>query len=158
MTHSESRIFNNSGGANTYGLEFEFKYQVIEDLDLNINYAYLNINPKGASNDQFIVMAPTHQVYAAINWNFLPNWSANLRSNSIIGRKRASADTRHSIKDYTKLDFTLKTKQILGAVDLTFKIDNLLDSNIREPSIDEIIPGDYPLDGRTFMGIVSIRF
>jgi len=158
VTHSESRIFNNAGGANTYGLEFEFKYQIIEDLDLNINYAYLNINSKGVSNDQFIVTAPTHQVYAAINWSFLPNWSANLRSNSIIGRKRANADTRHSISDYTKLDFTLKNKQILGSVDLTFKIDNLLDSNIREPSIDEIVPGDYPLDSRTFMGIVSMKF
>ncbi len=158
VTNSESRIFNNAGGANTYGLEFEFKYQVIEGLDLNINYAYLSIDPKSKNNDQFRVTAPTHQVYAAINWDFLPNWSVNIRTNSVIGRKRANADTRHSIKDYTKFDFTLKTKQIMGKVDVTFKIENLMDANIREPSINEIIPGDYPLDGRTFMGIVSTQF
>jgi iron complex outermembrane receptor protein len=159
LTQSETRQFANSRGVNTYGLELDFNYQLLDSLSLDINYTYLKMNPKSPLNDQFIITAPQHQIYAAINWDFAPNWSANIRSNSVLGRKRSAVDARQPIKDYTQLDFTLQGKQILGYLDVTFKINNFLDANVREPSVDQnAIPGDYPLDGRSFTGIVSMRF
>lgn len=159
QSQSENRIFNNSEGTNAYGLEFDLSYQILDNLELDINYTYLKLNPKNQTSDQFIITAPSHQVYAAINWGFAPNWSANIRSTSILGRKRSSKDTRPSIKDYTQLDFALHGKHILGYFDGTLKINNFLDTNVREPSLDgNAIPGDYPLDGRSFTGIVSMKF
>jgi len=159
LTQAESRMFVNSKGANTYGLEFDFNYQITHDLMLDINYSHLNINPKDDKSDQFIVAAPRHQIFAALNWNFVPNWSANLRSTSVIDRERSSLDSREKIKNYTKVDFSLVGKDIFNAFDITFKIDNILDSNIREPSIDHrSIPGDYPMESRMFTGMVSMKF
>jgi iron complex outermembrane receptor protein len=159
VLNSESRVFHNSGKTNAYGLEFDFNYNLIKNITLNINYSYLNLDATGGVNEQFIITAPTHQLYASINWDILPNWSANIKSNSVIGRKRVGVDTREAISDYTKVDIALRSKEFLESpFDLTFKIENLFDENVREPSISEVIPGDYPLDGRTFMGIISTNF
>lgn len=156
---SDARIYKNTEGDNTYGLEFDFEYQVTDTLKFNFNYTFLDVNPKDLLlDDSFVVSAPKHQTYASINWEFSPNWSVNLRSTSVLGRKRAAADTRVDVKDYTKLDFTLRTKQILGILNIAFKIDNLLDSDIREPSINDFIPGDYSLGDRAFMGILSVDY
>jgi iron complex outermembrane receptor protein len=156
---SASGNFSNTEGVNTYGLELDFEYQVTDTLKFNFNYTFLDLNPKDSMPDYlFVVSAPEHQTYASINWEFSPNWSANLRSTSVIGRKRAGIDTRGDVKDYTQIDFTLSRKQVLGILNLTFKIDNLLDSDIREPSINDFIPEDYPLEGRTFMGILSVDY
>ena len=156
---SESRVFVNSEGVETYGVEFDFGYKINDNLKLDINYAYLSLNPKNDQRDDFIITVPRHQVYAAINWEFVPHWSTNIRSTSVIGRDRSTSDVRTSIDDYTKLDFTLRGEKVIGNLDLTFKINNLLDTDIRDPSIDGIsIPGDYPLDDRSYMGIVSVKF
>jgi iron complex outermembrane receptor protein len=159
LTQAESRRFVNSNGANTYGLEFDLNYPITRKIMFNMNYAFLDINPKNNKVDQFIIAAPRHQFFAAINWNFIPHWSTNLRSTSVIDRKRSSLDNRSKLKDYTKVDFTLVGKDLLNVFDLTFKINNVFDSNIREPSVDyKSIPGDYPLDDRTFLGMISINF
>jgi iron complex outermembrane receptor protein len=153
------RSFINAKGVKAYGLEFELIYQLFDDLEFSANYAYLKSNPKSQTTDLLNITSPRHQVYAAINWNFAPNWSANIRSTSILGRKRSSIDSRPSIKDYTQLNFVLHGKHILGNFDVTFKINNFLDANVREPSLDDkAIPGDYPLDGRSFTGIISMKF
>jgi iron complex outermembrane receptor protein len=159
LSQSENRIFNNTDGANTYGLETKLFYQLFKNLNLNINYTYLQINAESTTNDQFIITSPKHQVYAEVNWSFLPSWSANLRSTTILRRKRATKDVRNSIKDYTQLDFTLSGVNVVKNMDMTFKINNLLDANVRDPSLDgSAIPFDYPLDGRSFMGILSMKF
>ena len=158
-TQSENRIFKNSEGVNAYGLEVELDYQLLDNITIDMSYAYLKMNPKGTSNSEVIIYAPTHQVYAAINWEFLPNWSLNLRSKSILGRKRSFNDNRTSIKDYTQVDFTLQSRNILNYFNVTFKINNLLDANVREPSLDGgAIPNDFPIEGRTFMGLISAKF
>jgi len=47
---------------------------------------------------------------------------------------------------------------VLGYFDLTFKVNNLLGANVRYPSTDGTsIPGDYPINDRTFMGIISVK-
>jgi outer membrane receptor for ferrienterochelin and colicin len=159
LSQSESRIFNNSQGANTYGLETELSYQILDNLNFNVNYTYLNINPNSPVNDQFIITAPRHEVYAEINWEFFPDWFADLRSTSVLGRERATQDSRDPIKNYTQLDFTLRSLNIADHLDLTFNIKNLLDADVRDPSIDgNAIPYDFPLAGRSFMGIVAVKF
>jgi len=157
-TQSESHVFINSEGANTYGVEVDANYQVLENLTVDMNYTYLKIDPKNTAKDVFIITAPAHQVFAAINWEFIPNWSTNLRSTSIIGRERSSLDSRSAIADYTLLDFTLRGQKVLGYFDLTFKVNNLLGANVRYPSTDGTsIPGDYPINDRTFMGMISVK-
>ena len=159
LSQSESRIFNNSQGANTYGLETELSYQILDNLNFNVNYTYLNINPNSPVNDQFIITAPRHEVFAEINWEFFPDWSANLRSTSVLGRQRATQDLREPIKNYTQLDFTLRSVNIADHLDLTFNIKNLLDADVRDPSLDgNAIPYDFPLAGRSFMGLVAVKF
>ncbi len=156
---SESRAFKNSSGANTYGIELEFNYKINNDLEFDLNYSYISLNPKNDREDVFTISVPRQKIYAAINWEFIPRWSINLRSTSVIGRDRSISDKRSPIDDYTKLDFTLRGKKVIGGLDITFKINNLLNADIRDPSIDELsIPNDYPLEDRAFVGIISYRF
>ena len=158
ITQSETRRFTNSDGSNTFGLELVLDYSITNNLELDFNYTLLDINPVNSNTDRIIITAPRHQLYAEINWRFTPIWSANINSNSVIDRKRSSNDKRKRIKNYTKVNFSLTGKSLFNTFDLTFKINNLLNNDIREPSIQNTIPNDYPLSSRSYMGILSMNF
>jgi outer membrane receptor protein involved in Fe transport len=80
-----------------------------------------------------------------------------MQLNWVADRKRAEDDPRNEINDYTLVDFILQSTDILKNLDLKFTVFNALDEKAKEPSPYDsaapngaLIPGDYPLSGRSY--------
>lgn len=98
-TSNGLRTFENSAGADGYGVEWISNYHFNEQLSLDLNYTFLELKPKSDNNDSFVVSAPRHDIFAQINWRLMRGWHFNLRSDWILDRQRASADSRGPIDD-----------------------------------------------------------
>ena len=158
-TADNFRTFTNTEGAEGYGFEFISKYAFNEQLSVDLNYTFLTLEPKSNTNDSFIVAAPEHDIFAQLNWEFYRNWHVNLRSDWILGRQRASGDQRDAIDDYVLVGMALRRENLFGGLSLTFKADNLFDVQARQPSINGLdIPGDYPVAGISFTGLMEYKF
>ncbi|MGH8604714.1 MAG: TonB-dependent receptor domain-containing protein, partial [Gammaproteobacteria bacterium] len=149
--------FVNGGNQSGYGFEWEFGVDITSNIGLRWNYAYQN-----ASVDEENVnirFAPTHQVYAEANWQFAPDWKLNVNVNSVLDRNRPTTDPRPPVEDYSIVNITLRSEDIVKQLDLAFSARNLFDEDAREPS-DSLtsIPFDIPLPGRSFYGELRFQF
>ena len=158
-TNNSLRTFENSAGAYGYGVELITNYRFNEQLSFDLNYTFLELDPKSDSNDSFVIGAPQHDIFAQINLRLMSDWHFNLRSNWILDRQRASTDRREPIDDYVLVGLTLRRDNLLDGLGLTFKVDNLFDVNAGHPSINgQDVPDDYPIAGISFTGIVEFKF
>lgn len=158
-TNTTLRTFENSAGAEGYGFELINQYHFNEQLAFDLNYTFLQLNPKSDSTDSFIIAAPQHDIFAQINWQFLKGWHVNVRSDWILGRQRASTDLRTPLDDYVMVGLALRRDNLLDGLGLTFKVDNVLDVKASHPSINgQGIPFDYPIAGIAFTGLVEYKF
>ena len=137
------------------GFELEMDWQITDAVRLWANYAYQRA--KDSDTGQLVPDAPGMQFYAEAFWTFQPEWSLDAQFNWVGNRHRAAGDTRPEIADYTKVDLTLRRKNIAGHWDLALAVRNLFDADIREPS-DGQIPNDYPMEGRSIFGEVRYTF
>lgn len=145
-------------GMNLYGLggEIWLTRHLSDNLALTASYSF----QKAWENktDQVYGMAPNHMVFAEANWAFLPGWNFNARLKWVGERKRAPGDPRKPLDSYTLVSLALQ-KELLPGTRLTFTVRNLLDADAREPSNSpSALPGDVPLPGRSFLGLVDLSF
>jgi outer membrane receptor for ferrienterochelin and colicins len=153
------RTFENSAGANGYGFELITAYRFNEQLSFDVNYTFLQLDPRSDSNDSFVVGAPQHDIFTQINWAFIKDWHVNLSSDWILGRQRATSDRRAAIDDYVLVNLALRRDNLLDGLGLTFKVNNLFDVEASHPSINgTAVPYDYPIAGIAFMGQVEMSF
>ena len=66
-TNNSLRTFENSAGAYGYGVELITNYRFNEQLSFDLNYTFLELDPKSDSNDSFVIGAPQHDIFAQIN-------------------------------------------------------------------------------------------
>ncbi|MDO8941076.1 MAG: TonB-dependent receptor [Methylicorpusculum sp.] len=144
--------FNNKT-INGVGLETEGKYQVNEALSLTLNYSYHGLPDQNGTG-----LMPEHMVKSLINWEFTQNWLLGSQLNWIGERNRPKSDPRSNLSDYFIVGLTLSTK-IAKPLELTFRANNVLGTHAKEPSLNpELLPGDVPVNDRSFLGQVSWRF
>jgi iron complex outermembrane receptor protein len=150
-----ARVAENAGQQEGYGLEWEAQWHITDTWSLNGNYAWLRAEDKTTNND--VADVPRQQVYLQNRWEFIRNWNFNTQVSWIADRKRAQGDPRSAIDDYTLVDMLVEGKNVLPNLDVTFSVFNLFDGDAREPSSYDptapegaLIPGDYPLAGRSF--------
>jgi len=153
----------NIGSQKGSGFELEANWHVSSRLQLRSFYAFQNAEDGATGKD--VPNAPQQQFYASAHWGFLPQWFLGTQVKWIADRKRAPADIRNEISDYTMVDLTLRRHKILPNMDLALSARNLLDEDAREPSFFDpnnsqgaVIAADYPLAGRSFYGEVNFHF
>jgi outer membrane receptor for ferrienterochelin and colicins len=137
------------------GFEVEANWQVTDTFRLRGNFAYQRSKDK--ETKQHVADAPGKQLYLNPHWEFLPEWSLDGQLFWIADRKRAVGDTRPKIDDYTKVDLTLRRKNIVEHWDCALAIRNLFDEDIREPS-QAVIPNDFPMESRSVWAEVRYAF
>ncbi|GAB4346513.1 MAG: hypothetical protein Kow0089_23910 [Desulfobulbaceae bacterium] len=137
------------------GFEVEATWHVVDSLILSANLAYQR--SKNKNTDEIVPDTPTWQFYAEADWDFLPHWSLNGQYFWIGDRRRASGDPRPEIEDYDLVNLTLRKTDIANHWDAALAVRNLFDADVREPSPYDpsapggaFIPGDYPMEGRSF--------
>jgi iron complex outermembrane receptor protein len=145
----------NTGSQTGYGLEIEADWRIAHKLRLSGHYAFQRSSNEDADSESAI--APHHQGYLRAGWDFYPNWSFNAELNWIGERQRVAGDPRSKLDGYTIVDLTLRRMRIATRLELSFSVRNLFDQDAREPSpadltipAGSLIPGDFPLPGRSF--------
>ncbi len=137
----------NTGEQDGYGFEYELLWKVSREFTLRGNFAWQR--SKDEATDTDAGYAPGHQLYVRGDWRFAPEWNFDTQINYVADRERAAGDTRPKIDDYTSVDITLRHTSSKGW-GLAFIVKNLLDADLREPSLAPgYIADDLPLAGRS---------
>ena len=150
-----SATFQNSGNQHGYGGEFEWQWQIIDDLRFSGNYAWQNARNSQTHNR--VTYVPEHHVYAQLDWQFMPKWSIQPQINWIGGRVAPVTDTRN-LSDFQTVDMTLRGKEFFGHLNLAASVRNVLNAhNNFEPAANSY-PQNIPWSGRMFYFEASVKF
>ena len=141
------------------GAEFAATYHPSQTLTAKMSYAF---NWVVDQSGDLYGLTPNHMVYSELNWDFLPTWSVTGQVKWISKRRRAKGnDSRKPLNAYTNVTLNI-SKELYHSdqtkVRLNFKINNLLDTDQREPSISQLLQDDIPLPGRSFLGLLEVRY
>jgi iron complex outermembrane receptor protein len=156
-----ARLAENAKDQEGRGFELEAKWDVTRRFDLAGSISFQESEDEGI--DAWVPDAPRLRVYGAANWALTDAWNWQLNINHVADRKRAVIDARDPVDDYTLLGTSISYS--IAPLDLLtrFSIRNLTDEEAYEPSNVEptgisAIPGDYPLEGRSYWLDAEYRF
>ncbi len=155
-----SRTAQNAGEQTGFGFEYETKWSATDTVDVVGNMAWQKSTDEDADKDA--ANSPEKQMYLRVNWDFLPNYSANIQANWVMDRNRDYRDPRKSIDDYVLVDLTLRRTNLFGNFELALLAKNIFDEDAREPTPNgepvPFIPNDLPLPGRSLLGEIRYKF
>lgn len=150
-----SATFRNGDNQHGYGSEFEWSWQANEKWSVSGNYAWQRaINQQ--THDRVTYM-PEHHIYAAVDWQFLPQWQLQPQINWVSGRVPAIIDTRQ-LQDYQTVDLTLRGKQLFEHLNVSASVRNLLDAKNNFEPASTSLPQNIPMSGRLFYLEASVKF
>lgn len=148
-----ARLAENAKDQEGRGFELEAKWEVTRKIDIFGSISFQESEDEGV--DSWVPDAPRLRVYGAANWALTDAWNWQLNVNHVADRKRAVLDSREPVDDYTlfgtSISYSIPSMNLLTK----FSVRNLTDEDAYEPSnVDPTgtasIPGDYPLEGRSF--------
>lgn len=146
---STGKTFRNTGDQTGRGLELEANWNATRLLRLTGSVSLQHSTDEASGKDAGL--APQRRLFGRADWRFAPAWQAGASVNHVAKRKREPGDTRAPIDDYTTTDLSLQRESLFGNWELRVTLQNLFDSDVREPSI---APGnirfDLPMPGRAF--------
>ena len=149
--------FRNAGSQRGLGGEVEWVWDALRNLRLAGNYAYQRSTDELNRTDAG--MAPHHHLNARLDWAFASGSLLSARLNHVRSRLRAFGDNRPPVPDYSTLDLTVRTLLPGTGWELTLALLNLLDADVREPSLPAAgIPRDLPMAGRSVSAQAAYRF
>ncbi len=155
----------NTEGQTGSGVELEYDHRINETIKLYANFSWLKAENDITNED--IVDIPMQQFFLNVSWSFMNQWFLVGSSKWIADRKRlrknpndisSIADTRDEISDYIIFDFLVRTEGFIEGLDFSVSIKNAFDKKAYDPSPapSVAVPGDFPLQGRSFF--VETRF
>ncbi len=145
---------SNTEGQTGYGTEFEWDWQFHQQWNLKGNYAWQYARDE--ETNARVTGVPEHQVYAAVSWEFLPQWHIQTQMNWVGHRINTAADN-NDLEDYETVDITLNSKRLFGHIDFTASVRNVFDSHGKEPSASSYI-NNLPIASRSFYLETSLHF
>lgn len=149
-TNAPTSTARNEGERNGVGLEFELAWQLIENIKLSTNYAYVDTEDK-KNNDDKVGLAPHQQFFINLHWDINHQFTLYSQLNHVMDRERETGDNRANIDDNTLVDINFKYI-INQHIETQLVIKNVFDENAKEPSIwsnpAPNIPNDLPIAGR----------
>ena len=148
-----ARTAQNAKDQDGYGFEWEGEWVVHETLNFRGNAAWQR--SENRDTEEEIADVPGHQLYAAADWAFFPDWSLTPQVNWVADRDRAQGDPRPEIDNYATVDITLRGQRVMQNWELAASVRNLFDADAREPITMEI-PNDLPWSGRSVF--VELRY
>lgn len=152
----------NAGARTGYGAELEIHIQLLESLNLYMNYAYQHSQDK--QTKKTIGEAPNHQTYLNVHWQGGQNWQVHSQFNWVGAQGRTEGDQRDALASHISGDITLSHSWLHNQAQAKFSVRNLMNSPIREASPGPgalpvaAIQNDIPMAGRTLYAELQYHF
>lgn len=141
----------NIGKQDGNGIEFEVIWSPIKSLDISSNYSFIDTKDRNGFD---AVNVPNQQLFINVRWNITKQIELYSQINRVMNRERLEGDLRDEIDDYTLADINLRYTFDSSKLRLSLSVNNVFDSDAREPSPAASIPNDLPLAGRhAFAGL-----
>ncbi len=150
-------VFENMGGSNIQGIEFETKADLSDywsDAYIFVNYTYQDAESKGDP----LPDVPKHKGNIGINAGITKYLNANLHTFISDDRVRAEKDTRSDSPGYAITNLTLIAKDFFKDMKVKASLFNLFDKKYDDPAPANTISTDLPRQGRTFFIEVEYKF
>lgn len=136
----------NRTGRRGTGLELDFAYRVNDRLELEGSYANYNSHTSWADDPSRV--APSHQLYAAMNYRLPDAWSLYSYVRWVGERKKGQFLSGPLNTDsYTLAGVSLLRTQTPGW-SFSITVDNLFDARAAEPADIAALPDGIPSPGR----------
>lgn len=151
------QVYENLGGSNIHGVEFEMKTDLTDlwkGAYVFANYTYQDAGGK----DDPLPDVPNHKGNIGINVKPYKYINANLHTFISGDRKRVEDDTRDDSPGYALMNLTVTAKEFFRGLSLKASLFNLLDKNYNDPTPINTIPTDIPRPGRTFFIELGYNF
>jgi outer membrane receptor for ferrienterochelin and colicins len=139
------------------------RWDAAKNLTVTGNYAFQRATDVETGQDPG--NDPISQIYLRADWRFLPDWHFDTQVNWVADRQRPPGDPRSQIPNYGTVDLTLRRKKVFDHWDIAFSAHNLFDDRGFEPSPTDasipggsLVPGDFPIPGRSIYGEVRYHF
>ncbi|MDQ7786959.1 MAG: TonB-dependent receptor [Thermodesulfovibrionales bacterium] len=140
------RTWKNVREAYTQGIEFSIKATVIENLAMNLGYAYLDTENKELNKD--LPYSPHHTVNTGLDYE-IKRWPASLHWRTTYYSEAFSNETNTSeIKGYSVSNLKI-IKEITKNISASLDIDNIFGSDYGEPDKEWL--------GRVYFGKLTIK-
>lgn len=152
-----SQQFSNTGGAMTQGLELEAEVSLSQAFRIDGNLSYI----KTEDDMTGLELEGASDFISNINliWQPLSEFSLNLHHRYQGDRHRSPMDVRADLKGYQSMDLSLNFFNLIDTgITFSLEINNLLDEDIRFPSLVGTYPDDFPQDGRSIVFEFSKTF
>jgi iron complex outermembrane receptor protein len=146
---------SNQPGVDAYGAEFEWDWRFLPDWRFKGNYAWQQA--RDLATKSRVAWQPEHKLYSSLSWQFLPHWQIQSQVNWVGHRFMPDQGSRPDLSDYATVDLTINSKKLLGFIDLTGSVRNLLDSKGRDPAISAY-QNYIPISRRNFYLEMKIHF
>lgn len=146
----------NLGSATTHGLETFLHWTPVKNLDLSLNYTWLETEKTSSADIQQpagsrLARRPRHHFTGAIGYRWFEKLQTRLELESVSGREELSfGSANFDIEDYTTLRF-VADYEVCSYFHLTARVENLLDEEHAEVF-------GYPSLGRAFYGGATVKF
>jgi iron complex outermembrane receptor protein len=150
-----TRTAQNARDQKGQGIELEAEWQATDKLRLRANYSYQRSIDQTAN--AVVPDVPAAKFYLNAHWKFMPDWSLDGQYFWVGSRHRVVGDLREDIKDYDLVNLTLRRKNIAKHWDFAVAVRNLFDEDVREPA-PAVVPGDYPMEHRSFWAELRYNF
>ncbi len=152
-------LYKNGGNSNGRGFELEASWDASRDWRLAGHYAYQRAQDETTQQDPGLT--PRRHAYIRADWQAPAGLYVNLQLNHVADRVREPGDQRAPVADYTSLDVTLGSKKKYAGWEWAISVRNLLNADIREPSVYSSpfinMPNDIPLGGRSLFLQLSYK-
>lgn len=150
-------IYINGGSQSGSGAELEMRWKPTPRTGLVVNYSHHNSTTGGADNT--VAGVPSHVAYLRMDHLLRPHWYLNTQLKWAAGFKRTQSDLRENVGDHIGLDLALHYKKTGRHWNFTLGVRNLLDRDIRSPSITSLdFPDDVPMSRREYFAELRYQF
>lgn len=146
---------SNQPGVDAYGAELEWDWRFLPDWRFKGNYAWQQA--RDLATKTRVQWQPEHKLYSALSWQFSSNWQIQTQLNWVGHRFVRDQGSRPDLTDLATVDLTLNSQKLLGFIDLTGSVRNLLDSKGRDPAI-QAYPDYIPTPRRSFYLELKVHF
>ena len=146
---------NLEGEQDGYGVDWSVKWKVNDILTLKAGWAYQDLD--AISIDTRTRYAAKHLPKIEADIKLPNNWHLNAFAFGVYGRDRVGNDQRTDIDDYEIVNLALTKQDVYKGLGVSITIQNLFDSDAREPISPAIIE-DLPVYSQQVFLQLSLEF